>query len=151
MVGPNNLNGVVDDAFGYLSSLAHVAAKTKMMSMAAWKGEAAAAAASATAAAASATSLMKRSNSGSSSGDTSSTIKRSPSLTESGMFNAAKRRLSKAPSMSNMLPGKEEDSVTLAAKSAAREVALEISVDEEKGNTPWRHGHKLIMNKLVPG
>lgn len=144
MVGPNNLNGVVDDAFGYLSSLAHVAAKTKMMSMAALKGEAAAAAASAT-------SLMKRSNSGSSSGDTSSTIKRSPSLTESGMFNAAKRRLSKAPSMSNMLPGKEEDSVTLAAKSAAREVALEISVDEEKGNTPWRHGHKLIMNKLVPG
>ena len=144
MVGPNNLNGVVDDAFGYLSSLAHVAAKTKMMSMAALKGEAAAAAASAT-------SLMKRSNSGSSSGDTSSTIKRSPSLTESGMFNAAKRRLSKAPSMGNMLPGKEEDSVTLAAKSAAREVALEISVDEEKGNTPWRHGHKLIMNKLVPG
>ena len=144
MVGPNNLNGVVDDAFGYLSSLAHVASKTKMMSMAALKGEAAAAAASAT-------SLMKRSNSGSSSGDTSSTIKRSPSLTESGMFNAAKRRLSKAPSMSNMLPGKEEDSVTLAAKSAAREVALEISVDEEKGNTPWRHGHKLIMNKLVPG
>ena len=144
MVGPNNLNGVVDDAFGYLSSLAHVAAKTKMMSMAALKGEAAAAAASAT-------SLMKRSNSGSSSGDTSSTIKRSPSLTESGMFNAAKRRLSKAPSMSNMLPGKEEDSVTLAAKSAAREAAQEISVDEEKGNTPWRHGHKLIMNKLVPG
>ena len=144
MVGPNNLNGVVDDAFGYLSSLAHVAAKTKMMSMAALKGEAAAAAASAT-------SLMKRSNSGSSSGDTSSTIKRSPSLTESGMFNAAKRRLSKAPSMGNMLPGKEEDSVTLAAKSAAREAAQEISVDEEKGNTPWRHGHKLIMNKLVPG
>ena len=144
MVGPNNLNGVVDDAFGYLSWLAHVAAKTKMMSMAALKGEAAAVAASAT-------SRMKRSNSGSSSGDTSATIKRSPSLTESGMFNAAKRRLSKAPSMSNMLPGKEEDSVTLAAKSAAREVALEISVDEEKGNTPWRHGHKLIMNKLVPG
>lgn len=129
MVGPNNLNGVVDDAFGYLASLKHTTADASKAADES-KGKRLA---------------------GSGGSPPPSPMRRSSTLTDSGVFHNVRRRMSRGSSAANLLAEKEEDSVTLAAKSAASEAAKGISLDKEKGTTPWRDKHKDIMNKLVPG
>ena len=164
LVGPTNPDGVVDDAFGYLASLAH-AFDSKGIAAAAWakgidvkrrltgspgspsKGSSKAARAARAA----------RAGGEDSGGEESPT--RGGIRAKAADAGNRLRRISRGGSMRLVMMASksrkrslvDEDKATEAEKKSLAEAAERAAADEDKGNTPWQHGHKLLMNKLIPG
>ena len=169
LVGPTNPDGVVDDAFGYLASLAHASASSKGILTAAKD------------------SFKKRLSGGSggaspSRGSSShGSPKKSPSKLarmarvegegsggedspskggiRSGIQDAA-RRISRGETMRLSMMAKksrkrslvvDEDKATEAEKESLAEAAERVAADDDTGTSPWQDTHLKLMNKLIPG
>ena len=165
LVGPTNPDGVVDDAFGYLASLAH-AFDSKGIAAAAWaKGKdvkrrltgAPGSPSRGSSKAAAKAARVARAGGEDSGGEESPT--KGGIRAKAADAGNRLRRISRGGSMRLVMMASksrkrslvDEDKATEAEKKSLAEAAERAAADEDKGNTPWQHGHKLLMNKLIPG